>query len=386
MKIYEKDGHCSSFDAKVLSCEINKNGLFDIVLSQTAFFPEGGGQCSDEGKINDKKVIEVKLSEDGNSVIHTLEVPFSVGDVVHGEIDMDVRFSRMQNHTAEHICSGIVHSLFGYENTGFHMGQDEITMDFNGILSSDDLQKVEELANKAIYDNLPITITFYAPGEARDVFYRSKKEINSTLRLVEIKGIDVCACCAPHVASTGEIGLVKILGFQKYKGGTRVSLLAGKRAFDELTKHYNNVKKISNSLSSNPQDICERFKQLQKELYETKVAKTAIKNEYYSLIASQYDNNIIDNIIYFDNDSSIEEIRFLTNLLKDKTSKICAVFTGTDNEYKFIAASNNADMIKFAQYLRTSLKASCGGKAQMIQGSILASQEEIRYHIEQYER
>ena len=202
---------------------------------------------------------------------------------------------------------------------------------------------------------------------------------------VRIKGIDVCACCAPHVAYTGEIGLIKILGFQKYKGGTRVSLLAGSRAFDELTKHYNNVKKISNSLSSNPNDICERFQQLQKELYDVKIAKTAVKNEYYSLIASQYDNNIENNIIYFESDSSLEEVRFLVNLLKEKTNKICAVFSGKENEYKFIAASNYIDMAKFAQYFRINLKASCGGKSQMIQGSVLAKKEEIIKVLEQYQ-
>lgn len=382
MKIYETNGHCCSFDAKVLSCEINNNGLFDIVLSQTAFFPEGGGQNSDEGKINDNKVIEVKLSKDDNIVIHTLEVPFNVGDVVHGEIDMDVRFSRMQNHTAEHICSGIIHSLFGYENTGFHMGQDEITMDFNGILSSDDLQKVEELANKAVYNNLPITISFYAPGEACDVFYRSKKEINTTLRLVEIKDIDVCACCAPHVAFTGEIGLIKILGFQKYKGGTRVSLLAGSRAFDELTKHYNNVKKISNSLSSNPNDICERFEQLLKELYDAKITKTAIKQDYYSLLASNFKETESENIIIFEQDSNFDDMRFLVNLLKKKTNNICAVFSGNNNDYKFIAGSDTADMTKLAQHLRLNLSASCGGKTKMIQGAISASEEEIRNQID----
>lgn len=385
MKIYETDGNCSSFDAEVLSCEINKAGLFNITLTKTAFFPEGGGQSSDEGTINGIKVTDVKLSDDESTVIHTIETPLKIGETVHGEINKDLRFSRMQNHTAEHICSGIIHSLFGYENTGFHMGQDEITMDFNGLLSYEDLQKVEKLANKAVYDNLPINISFYAPGEARDVFYRSKKEINTTLRLVEIKGIDVCACCAPHVAYTGEIGLIKILGFQKYKGGTRVSLLAGSRAFDELTKHYNNVKKISNFLSSNPNDICERFQQLQKELYDVKIAKTAVKNEYYSLIASQYDNNIENNIIYFESDSSLEEVRFLVNLLKEKTNKICAVFSGKENEYKFIAASNYIDMAKFAQYFRINLKASCGGKSQMIQGSVLAKKEEIIKVLEQYQ-
>ena len=384
MKIYETDGHCSNFDAEVLSCNINKDGLFDVILSRTAFFPEGGGQSSDEGTINGIRVLDVKLSDDECTVIHTIDAPLNIGEIVHGEINKELRFSRMQNHTAEHICSGIIHSLFGYENTGFHMGHDEVTMDFNGILSDEDIQKVEKLANKAVYDNLPITISFYAPGEASNVFYRSKKEINTTLRLVEIKGIDVCACCAPHVAFTGEIGLIKILGFQKYKGGTRVSLLAGSRAFDELTKHYNNVKKISNSLSSNPNDICDRFQQLQRELYDAKVAKTAIKNEYYSLIASQYKNEINDNIIYFDSDSSVEEIRFLVNLLKEKTNKICAVFSGKDNQYKFIAASNCIDMTKVAQYFRSNLKASCGGKPQMIQGSVLASKEEILNCFDQY--
>lgn len=384
MKIFETDGHCSQFDAIVLSCNKNKDGLYDVVLSQTAFFPEGGGQSSDNGTINEQEVIAVKNSSDEAIVIHILKNPLNIGDTVHGKIDMNERFSRMQNHTAEHICSGIIHSLFGYDNTGFHMGQDEITMDFNGLLSNDDLEKVEKLANKAVYDNLPVKISFYKPGETADIFYRSKKEINTTLRLVEISGVDVCACCAPHVSQTGEIGIIKIIGAQKYKGGTRVSLLAGSRAFDEMTKHYNNVKKISNALSSNPNDIFERFEQLQKELYDAKVAKTAIRQQYYTLIASQFDDSTADNIVIFEEESSFDDMRFLVNLLKKKSNKISAVFSGNNNDYKFIAGSDKIDMTKFAQYFRTNFSASCGGKTQMIQGSISETEQNIRYYIDLY--
>ena len=382
MKLYETDGNCSEFSAKVVSCTKNSVGNYEVILSQTAFFPEGGGQSSDEGTINGFPVLSLRSENNETVVVHTIAAELEVGSVVVGKVDMSVRFPRMQNHTAEHICSGIIHSLFGYENIGFHMSADEITMDFNGVLTPEDLSKVEILANRAVYANLPISVKFYEPGTAADVAYRSKKEIKTTLRLVEIEGVDICACCAPHVSRTGEIGIIKILGAQKYKGGMRVSLLAGEMAFNELTKHYNNVKSISNSLSSHPDDICKRFELLQSDLYNTKAERTAVKQQYYTLLASGYDNCEHDNILFFEKNSSADDMRFFVNLLKQKTDKFCAVFSGEEGNYNFIAASDHVDMTVIAKYLRENLKASCGGKAQMIQGSLKANESDIRLAID----
>ena len=381
-KIFETDGHCKNFEAEVLWCEENSDGMFDVILNRTAFFPEGGGQSSDEGTIDGQEVIFLRLENNETTIVHTVKKPIPVGKLVYGEINMKERFSRMQNHTAEHICSGIIYSLYGFNNIGFHMGQDEITMDFDGLFTQEQINNIEFLANEAVYKNVPVKFSFYKPNEADSIFYRSKKKIETTLRLVEIEGIDVCACCAPHVSRTGEIGVIKILSSQKYKGGTRISLLAGERAFTELNKHFNNVKKITNSLSSNMNDICERFEQIQKELSEVKIAKTAAKQQYYSLLASTYQDNCHDNILFFDENATVEEMRFFVNLLMSKTSKVCAFFSGFDGNFKFIAGSTSEDMTKIAQALRTNLHASCGGKMQMIQGSVCVSKNEINNFFE----
>ena len=231
-----------NFEAEVLWCEENSDGMFDIILNRTAFFPEGGGQSSDEGTLDGQDVLFLRTENNETTIVHTVKKPIPVGKLVYGEINMKERFSRMQNHTAEHICSGIIYSLYGFNNIGFHMGQDEITMDFDGLFTQEQINNIEFLANEAVYKNVPVKFSFCKPNEADNIFYRSKKKIETTLRLVEIEGIDVCACCAPHVSRTGEIGVIKILGFQKYKGGTRISLLAGERAFKELNKHFNSRK------------------------------------------------------------------------------------------------------------------------------------------------
>ena len=378
MKLYETNGHIKDFEATVLSCNINSDGNYDVILDKTAFFPEGGGQSSDEGTIDGNRVLNLRLTDDLENVIHTIECQLSIGSKVFCQIDMDKRFSDMQNHTAEHIVSGIIHSLYGYDNIGFHMGENEITMDFNGILDKEQLDDIEMRANKVVYDNVPINISFISPENADKVFFRSKKEINSTIRLVEIEGVDVCACCAPHVLKTGEIGIIKLLGVQKYKGGIRISMLAGQRAYLEMKKHFDNVKSISTSLSSHSDKIVDNFKLLQNEISQLKCDKSSIKEKYYTLLSEKY--SFEDKlIIIFEDNSDINDLRKLVNILMNKTDGICAAFSKNDNKpYAFVIGSKTADLAGLQSKMKSELNASGGGRNTMIQGSVDSTEEKIK--------
>ena len=396
LKIYETNGAQGDFTANVINCEARGDGRYDIVLDRTAFFPEGGGQSSDKGTLGGQEILELRTDRDRNVIRHTVSHPIDVGTEVQGRVDMVKRFSDMQNHTAEHIVSGTVHSMYGYDNVGFHMGSDVITMDFNGILTGEQLALIEERANKAVYANIPIKIAFYEPNALADVRFRSKIEFNTTVRLVEIEGVDVCACCAPHVARTGEIGLIKILDFQKYKGGTRVSMLAGSRAFAELSKRFSQVKSLSASLSAKPDAIEERIVQLQNEVGALKGEKSVVYAKYCTIRAESLLRAEVfraeacsapnkNGVLLFEESGSMDELRVLVNALKDKISGICAAFApdaaadAQAERYKFvIGTSEDTDLKSVTELLRNKCGASCGGRGNMIQGSVNSSREDIK--------
>lgn len=379
MNVYEIDGYCGDFTATVLSCEKTKNGLYEIALNRTAFFPEGGGQTSDTGTLGGQEVRALRTDTERFIVYHTVEKPILPGTVTQGHIDMEKRFSDMQNHTAEHIISGTVHKLYGYDNVGFHMGSDEITMDFNGMLSSEQIADVERIANQAVYANHPVQITFRRGSALKKIDFRSKKEMSGFVRLVDIKNVDICACCAPHVKRTGEIGLIKIIGCQKYKGGIRVSMLAGKRAMEELSKRFAQIKYLSAQLSSKPDNVEERVLQLQNEIYQLKCERSAALQKYYALRAENIGSG--NGVLIFEDNGSMEDIRAFVNILAAKVAGICAVFIPEDNKkhaYRFIMADRAGTLQTVAAKLKETLGAKCGGSAEMIQGSVCATEKEIR--------
>ncbi len=424
VKIYETDGECGDFTAVVLSC-VKCSGGYELVLDRTAFFPEGGGQRSDSGTIDAQPVLDVRTNDERDTVRHIVPSEFLPGTRVRGCVDMVKRFSDMQNHTAEHILSGTVFSLYGMNNVGFHMGTDCITVDFDGALDASMLEAAEKRANDIIYSDVPVKISIYKSVGDVPVSYRSKKEITGAdIRIVEIPGADICACCAPHVSSTGKIGLVKILGFQKYKGGTRVEMLAGSRAFHELSKRFDQVRCVSARLSSKPDDLEARFTQLMNELAALKTDNADIFAEYAALRAeqvlgraqpdrslaqqdrslAQQDRSLaqaaccgvllfecIENNGNFVRPCTAAEMRVLVNALKDKTSGVCAVFTpsackaevsGAANDaigtYRFVIGSQSESLLaEAAAALRAQCSASCGGRGNLIQGSVAAPKEAI---------
>ena len=179
-KLYYEDPYQKTFTAQVLSCEPGKKGRYQVILDQTAFYPEGGGQPYDIGMLGGVKVLEVH-EKDGH-VVHETEAPLTVGGTVTGEIDWQRRYDHMQNHSGEHLFSGLLHRHYGYDNVGFHMGEDEITVDFNGPLTMEQVEALEREANEVVYANGPIRITYPTSEELEKLEYRSKKELTGPVR------------------------------------------------------------------------------------------------------------------------------------------------------------------------------------------------------------
>ena len=261
-KLFYNNSHQKSFEATVLSCQ-KKENYYEIVLDQTAFFPEGGGQYADTGYLGDAKVLDVQEQE--GQILHRTDQELPVGEKVTGQLDWELRFMKMQQHTGEHIVSGIVHERYGYENVGFHLGNEDCTMDFSGEIPVEDLQEIEFRANQAVWENLKIQILYPSKEEEKEMTYRSKIEITGQVRVVIVPGYDACACCAPHVDFTGEIGLIKLVGMQRYKGGVRVTMLCGGRAMADYALKQKQAKEISAMLCAKENELTDAVAHLQKD-------------------------------------------------------------------------------------------------------------------------
>ncbi len=370
IKLYDENSYLTEFCAKVLSCEKTECG-YAVILDKTAFFPEEGGQNADTGTIDGVKVLDVKIKDD----IITHYVKSEISGEVTGKIDWDARYDKMQQHTGEHIVSGLVHRLYGYDNVGFHLGDDDVTFDFNGPFTREQLDKIELLANEAIYKNAPI-LTYY-PDDPKTLEYRAKADISGAVRIVEIKDIDMCACCAPHVKTTGEVGIIKLLEAQSYKGGVRIHMACGRRAvLDYQTKFYN-LGVIATALSSGKNNAAEFFTKYQDDVASLKLQLSQCKKTNLELRANAVENTEGDIVIFDAMDAG--DVRGFVNSLDGKYGGMCAVFSENQNGgYNFVVASKREGLKDVADALRKTLGAKCGGSDAMIQGSVNATENDIR--------
>lgn len=375
IQLYYDDSHLSEFEATVLSCVETDKG-FRTVLDQTAFFPEGGGQRADNGVIGSVAVTDVQ-TEDGE-VVHYLKAPLEPGRNYPCRIDWDVRFERMQNHSGEHIVSGIVHGLYGYDNVGFHMSEDVITIDFNGILEWDQLLEMERKSNEVIWKNVPIRAWFPTDEELASLDFRSKKELDEAVRLVRIEGVDLCACCAPHVNSTGEIGIIKILSVMKHRGGVRIEMIAGKTAYEKLRNDYEQVRAVSQMLSAKHNEITasvsrvsDETDELKQTIYELRMSILESRIEYYKDISR-------GNICEFNTGLADSMCRDLINALVEKTDGIVGVFTGDDSAgYRYILGSKQVNLREVIRDINSALSGKGGGSPTMVQGTMNCTKEQI---------
>lgn len=364
MKLYDIDSYIKEFTAKVISLK-EENGVYLIELNDTAFFPEGGGQKSDTGFLNDIEVFDVQEIE--NKIYHFTKTPIEVGTEIKGVINWDERFYKMQNHTAEHIISGLVFKKFGYDNVGFHLSDNVITMDYNGPITQEEIEEIEFLANKKAAEGHKITAWY--PENPENFTYRSKLDLKENIRLVEIEGIDLCACCAPHVKNTTEVGLIKIMAMQKYKGGVRIEFKSGLSAFETLHVYHKTLKKLSALLSLPPENTFEGVEKLMAKTTDLQYENTGLKLEILKSNLKEASSPII----FVD---SPELLKDAVNLLNDKFPDFSGAFAGNDNDgYRFMILTKNLQKTK--EILKEQLNASGGGRDNMLQGKISSSKDRI---------
>lgn len=365
-KLFETDSYISQFTATVLSC--TKNGdTFDVILDKTAFFAEGGGQKADTGALDDVKVLDVQ--EENGEIIHKTDAPLEENSVVTGKIDWDVRFARMQSHTGEHIVSGVAHSLFGVNNIGFHMSESLLmTVDFDKPLKKDDVKQIELLSNKKIYDNLAVTAYYPTENELKTLDYRSKLDLKSGVRIVDIDGTDSCACCAPHVNKTGEVGLIKIIDFYPNKQGVRIEMLAGLPALEDYITLNTQNKQIMGLLCAKREDIVSAVTEQSNTLNAARSENTRLSRE---LALSQLNPvQINQNAYAVLENKNFEELRYCSNTLIEKYG-ICALFsTSDDNTVMYVLSSKNSDVLPIVKALNSAFNGKGGGKPNYAQGKL----------------
>ena len=372
IKLYENDSYIKNFSATVVSCE-EKDGAYSVVLTQTAFFPEGGGQDADKGKMNDADVLDVQIKND--VIYHKVNKPFNVNEEVTCTLDWETRFSRMQNHTGEHIVSGVIHSLFGYNNVGFHMNDTLVTLDVDGPLSDEDIKKVELKANNAIYENKSIKAIYPTAEELPDYDYRSKLDITEGVRLIEIEDYDLCACCAPHVAKTGEIGIIKIVSYIPYKKGTRIEMLCGALALNDYQNLHSTNKAVMNMLSAKRFEIAESVERIQGELSSARAENKKLLAEMASLKMEKHISG--NKICVFIDGVSYDELRNCSNSLIEEF-EYCYLFSNTgDDNYIYVVSSRENNVRELVQNLNKTFNGKGGGRDTYAQGKIIGTKDEI---------
>lgn len=374
-KLYYEDGYQTSFTATVMSCRVGKMG-YEIVLNQTAFYPEGGGQPADIGVLQDVKVKDVRIKD--GIIYHMTDGPLEVGQEVNGSIDFERRFDLMQQHSGEHIVSGLVNSKYGYNNVGFHLNSDYLTCDFDGELTKEQIQEIEILANEAIYKNLPIDCSIYQDEEIRDRVYRSKLDLAGEIRLVTVPEYDLCACCGTHVRTTGEIGLIKCISSERHRGGVRMTLLCGKRALKDYQTNKEIISESSKMLSAKPEMILNHLTRLYEELNAARQKVVNLTNELFEYKSEAYLKTEEPFVFAYESDLQGDSLRKLCLMLSEKTDKIILVVTGEGENLKYALGASKKDIRPLNKLLTEQFSGKGGGKSELCQGNLVGDKEEVK--------
>lgn len=401
-KLYDQDAYCRSFSATVISCDPveGRDGQYAVVLDRTSFFPEGGGQYADTGTLQEYKkdcetpltaavkVLDVQVSDDG-IITHCCDGALTPRAQVTGVLDWEQRFERMQNHTGEHIVSGTVHRLFGYDNIGFHLGDGDVTCDFNGDLSEEQLRRVEQIANEAVWANVEVLCEYPDPALLPTLEYRSKLDLTENVRLVTIPGYDVCACCAPHVRRTGEVGAVKIVDAERAHGGTRIHMLCGPWAMNDYDIKQTNIMKIVDLTSTPQEETAEAVEALQAQnghlSHELSVERVRQAEIALSFLKADPDT---PNRVVFLPGLETDALRALANGGRDLCDGAFVALTAPSEAgpFRYIITSRSLSLKALAKSFNDALAGRGGGRDEMIQGSFGASLSEIERYFQTFEK
>ena len=372
-KLYYEDSHLARFTAQVLACEEDGQN-YRVILDATAFYPEGGGQGADTGILGGVRVLDTR--EAGETVVHICDGALMPGTAVEGQIDYDARFLRMQQHSGEHIVSGIINRRFGYHNTGFHMGADCITIDFDGVIAPEVLPEIEAEANRAVWQNLPIRCWYPSQEQLPQVNYRTKRALPWPVRIVEIPGFDCCACCGTHVAATGEIGLIKLFSAVHFRGGTRMEMACGKRALEILNSAYQQNKLVSQAFSAQITETGAAAQRMNDLAAAQKYQIIGLEKRIFAGIAEKFAGT--GDVLLFEADLDGTALRELTDAVAEKCGGRAAVFSGSDETgYGFCLAQPGSDLRQLCKEMTTALSGRGGGKPGFLQGRVQAGKGEI---------
>ena len=376
-RLYYQTPYVKSFMCTVERCEASGKGTWLAVLNQTGFYPEGGGQPSDTGTLNQVPVLSVH--EKGEEILHELASPLEPGTLAEGIIDWQKRYDNMQQHTGEHILSGLVHRFYGYENVGFHMGAEEVTVDFNGMITADGLDRLEDAANQIVYDNVPVHTLYPAKEELASIDYRSKKELSGQVRIIEIPGGDVCACCGTHVENTGEVGIIKIRSMIHYKGGVRLSMLCGRRALLDYRDRLKDEARISNLLSAKLVQVPDAVEKLKNDSQDKDYLIGKLGSSLLALKAGQFPESAEPLIVFEEDLTPIQVRQYATLLYEQNKAGVAAVCSGNDrdSEYHYALGSSRMDMRALSKAMNSRLSGRGGGSSLMAQGTFRAAREAI---------
>lgn len=373
-RLYYEDAYIKDFTATVLECREEKNG-YGILLDQSAFYPEGGGQPSDRGQIDGIEVVDVK--EKCGELIHYTKDPVEKGRKITGNIDWKRRFDLMQQHSGEHMVSGLIHEKYGYDNVGFHMGSDVVTIDFNGSLTMEELLVIEEKVNRKVWENTDVEIWYPSPQELERLPYRSKKELTGKIRIVRFPGADVCACCGTHVKQTGEIGIIKILSCEKFREGVRVEMVSGRRVLEHLNMLQEQNHQISVLLSAKPACTANAVSRLYEENFSLKGKVMKMEEKYFREEADKWSGK--GDVLLICSEMETESVRRLADAVMHTCGGRCAVFAGDDNNgYKYAMGQENGNLRDLTKEMNQTLQGRGGGKPFFVQGSVKSTEQEIR--------
>ena len=372
VKLFYQDCHLREFSAKVLSCQ-EADARWVITLDATAFYPEGGGQACDLGTLGGVNVLDVQ--ESGEEILHFCDGALAVGATVTGTIDWARRFDLMQQHSGEHIVSGIVHSLLGHHNVGFHVGSDRMEIDFDGPISPEQLATIEQKANEAVWANLPIHCFYPSQEELPNTFYRTKKQLPWPVRLVQIPGTDSCACCGVHTATTGEIGLIKLLSCVKFHQGVRIELACGQRAYAHICRMFEQNRLISQQISVPMEQTSDGVRKLSDALSAEKFRATQLQNRLFAAIAAGYAGQA--DVLHFEAGLDSAQVRQLADKLVAVVDGYCAVFSENEAGFSYCLATKDGDLRQLNKDMLTALDGRGGGKPNFQQGSVRAGEAKI---------
>ncbi len=372
-KLYYVNSHLSQFFGRVLCCQPCDRG-FEVILDQTAFYPEGGGQVADTGTLGTVRVLDVR--ERGGAIVHLCDGPVTVGQTLEGTIDYNLRFDRMQQHSGEHIVSGLINRRWGFHNTGFHMGTESTTIDFDGVIPAEALPELERLANEAVWQDLEVICSVPAPEVLPTIPYRSKRALPWPVRIVEIPGYDICACCGTHVARTGEIGIIKLLSVIPFRGGVRMELACGNRALDILNRAYDQNRQVSQAFSAQWQETGEAARKMNDLLSQYKFRITALERQIFAATAAGYTG--AGDVVHFEDGLDNVAVRELADAIAQVCGGTAAVFSGSDDAgYAFCLVSRTDDLRPLGKDLTRSLNGRGGGKPDCQQGRLQSPREAI---------